>query len=92
MAPDAFRLTERRREIVRLVGEGHTRQQIGELLHVSPDTVRSHLRQMTKQLGARNAAHLVTIFYQRGWLTVPTQNGQAGQVRTIDQKFQDGLP
>jgi PAS domain S-box-containing protein len=52
-------LSEREREVVRLVAEGHTGPEIAEELHISHDTVRTHVRNAMTKLGARSRAHLV---------------------------------
>ena len=56
--PD-FELTAREREIVRLVALGHTAREIGDELHISHDTVRTHVRNAMEKLHARSRAHLV---------------------------------
>jgi PAS domain S-box-containing protein len=56
--PD-FELTAREREIVRLVALGGTAREIGDELHISHDTVRTHVRNAMEKLHARSRAHLV---------------------------------
>jgi DNA-binding CsgD family transcriptional regulator len=45
------RLTAREREILELVGEGHTNGEIAERLWISPGTVRKHLDNLYAKLG-----------------------------------------
>lgn len=52
-------LTPREREVTRLVALGLSGPEIAEELHVSHDTVRTHVRNATVKLGARSRAHLV---------------------------------
>jgi PAS domain S-box-containing protein len=52
-------LTAREREIVRLVALGGTAREIGDELHISHDTVRTHVRNAMEKLHARSRAHLV---------------------------------
>jgi PAS domain S-box-containing protein len=52
-------LTAREREVVALVAMGATGREIAEELHISHDTVRTHVRNAMTQLGARSRAHLV---------------------------------
>ena len=52
-------LTAREREIVRLVAMGGTAREIGDELHISHDTVRTHVRNAMEKLHARSRAHLV---------------------------------
>jgi PAS domain S-box-containing protein len=60
-APEAGRstLSNREREIVRLVALGGTSPEIGDQLQISHHTVRTHLRNSMKKVGARSRAHLV---------------------------------
>ena len=52
-------LTEREREIVALVALGATGREIADDLHISHDTVRTHVRNAMTKLHARSRAHLV---------------------------------
>jgi DNA-binding NarL/FixJ family response regulator len=59
-------LTEREREIVGLVGEGLSNDEIAERLVVSPATARTHVSRAMIKLGARDRAQLVVFAYQSG--------------------------
>jgi PAS domain S-box-containing protein len=52
-------LTAREREVVQLIASGDTGPEIAEALHVSPHTIRHHVRNAMDKLGARSRAHLV---------------------------------
>ena len=52
-------LSAREREIVQLVAAGETGPEIAEHLHISHDTVRTHVRNAMAKVGARSRAHLV---------------------------------
>jgi PAS domain S-box-containing protein len=52
-------LSDREREIVRLVALGATGPEIADELRISHNTVRTHLRNSMKRVGARSRAHLV---------------------------------
>jgi response regulator RpfG family c-di-GMP phosphodiesterase/DNA-binding CsgD family transcriptional regulator len=54
-------LTAREREVVALLAEGLTGDEIGERLFLSPATVRTHLRNAMDRIGARNRPHLVAL-------------------------------
>jgi DNA-binding NarL/FixJ family response regulator len=56
-SPDA--LTAREREIVRLIAHGGTSPQIAEDLHLSQNTVRTHVRNAMVKLDVRSRAQLV---------------------------------
>lgn len=59
-------LTEREREIVALVGEGLSNQEIAARLFVSPATAKTHVSRAMGKLGARDRAQLVVIAYESG--------------------------
>jgi len=64
--PQLHTLTEREREIVGLVGEGLSNDEIAERLFVSPATARTHVSRAMIKLGARDRAQLVVFAYQSG--------------------------
>lgn len=55
------RLTERQREIVEHVALGHTNAQTASALGLSPNTLRNHLVEIFKRLGAANRADVVRL-------------------------------
>jgi DNA-binding NarL/FixJ family response regulator len=59
-------LTGREREVVGLVAEGLTNQEIAERLTMSPATARTHVSRAMVKLGARDRAQLVVFAYQSG--------------------------
>jgi DNA-binding NarL/FixJ family response regulator len=59
-------LTEREREVVALVGEGLSNQEIAERLFVSPATAKTHVSRAMTKLRARDRAQLVVIAYESG--------------------------
>jgi PAS domain S-box-containing protein len=59
-------LSEREREIVRLVALGDTGPEIADELQISHNTVRTHLRNSMMRTGARSRAHLVAMALGEG--------------------------
>ncbi len=59
-------LTEREREIVGLVAQGLSNQDIAERLFVSPATAKTHVSRAMVKLGARDRAQLVVFAYESG--------------------------
>ena len=59
-------LTEREREMVGLVGEGLSNDEIAQRLVLSPATVKTHINRSMMKLGARDRAHLVVFAYEAG--------------------------
>jgi DNA-binding NarL/FixJ family response regulator len=64
--PYLHTLTDREREIVGLVAEGLSNNEIAERLVVSPATARTHVSRAMIKLGARDRAQLVVFAYQSG--------------------------
>lgn len=54
-------LTNREREVVTLIALGGETAEIAEQLHISPETVRTHIRNAMSRLGAHTRAQLVAI-------------------------------
>jgi DNA-binding CsgD family transcriptional regulator len=52
-------LTERQREILRLLANGHSYEHIGVALGLSVNTVRTHLRTIYERLGASTKVEAV---------------------------------
>jgi DNA-binding NarL/FixJ family response regulator len=56
---DEDELTARQREILQLIAEGHTKQEIAQRLNISPKTVETHREQMMARLDIHDVAGLV---------------------------------
>lgn len=73
---DAYQLTERERQVVRLLAGGYARREIARWLSLSPHTVDDHVKRVFGKLGVRSRAELTaTLFYDQ----------HAGRIR-------DGVP
>ena len=59
-------LTQRERQVLALVGQGLSNDEIGAELFLSPATARTHVSHAMAKLGARDRAQLVVIAYQTG--------------------------
>jgi DNA-binding NarL/FixJ family response regulator len=59
-------VTKRHVQILTLVAEGMTNQQIGEQLHLSRHTVNNHLKEFYRHFGARDRAHAVYLALRAG--------------------------
>lgn len=55
----AVKLTPRQREVLQLVAEGRTFDEIARILHISPRTVQFHKYGMMNALGVRRSAELI---------------------------------
>jgi DNA-binding NarL/FixJ family response regulator len=56
---NSVRLTTREVEIVQLIGEGMTNQEMADRLFISPRTVETHRANLMKKVGVKNAIELV---------------------------------
>ncbi len=65
-------LTSRQREILKLIAEGHTNQEIAELLFLSLSTVQTHRAHIMSKLGLRRPVELFKYALQRGFITLDT--------------------
>jgi DNA-binding NarL/FixJ family response regulator len=59
-------LTEREREVLALVGQGLTNDEIGKALYLSPLTAKTHVSRIMQKLLARDRVQLVVIAYETG--------------------------
>ncbi|MBC6461326.1 response regulator transcription factor [Actinomadura sp. HBU206391] len=65
-SPHLKSLTDREREVMALVGEGLTNEEIAARLVVSPATAKTHVSRSMVKLGARDRAQLVVFAYESG--------------------------
>lgn len=61
-------ITLREKEVLKLIGEGYTNKQIGEMLNISTKTVEKHRSSVMKKLDVRNAAALAAYAAEKGLL------------------------
>jgi DNA-binding NarL/FixJ family response regulator len=64
--PDLAHLTDREREVVALVGEGLTNDEIAVRLIMSAATAKTHVSRAMIKVGARDRAQLVVFAYETG--------------------------
>ncbi|MGU3411102.1 response regulator [Microbacterium sp. M1A1_1b] len=69
LAPGLDVLTDRERQVMRLVAAGLTNTEIAERLFVSPTTAKTHVSRTMIKLGARDRAQLVVFAYETGLAT-----------------------
>jgi len=62
--PGVDELTQREREVVGLVAEGLSNEEIADKLYISRSTAKTHATRAMTKLGARDRAQLVVFAYQ----------------------------
>jgi DNA-binding CsgD family transcriptional regulator len=72
-AADPPSLTPRQGEILLLLAAGRTTAQMAELLGLSTETIRNHVRAVLAQLGARSRLEAVLVAHRDGMLELPQQ-------------------
>ena len=70
-------LTDREREVLQLIAEGHTMKEIADILVISPKTVEGHNSHIMAKIGARNRADLVRYAMGVGLVHPDTPPGSA---------------
>ena len=63
-------LTAREIEILRQVAAGNANKMVADNLHISEETVKTHMRSILSKLGANDRTHAVTIALKRGIIEV----------------------
>lgn len=67
--PELAELTEREREILVLVAQGLSNQEIATKLVISPHTAKTHVNRIMNKVHAHDRAQLVIIAYESGLIT-----------------------
>jgi DNA-binding NarL/FixJ family response regulator len=62
-------ITQREREVLKLLGEGYLNKEIGELLSISVKTVEKHRANIMNKLDLHNASALTTYAIEKGLVT-----------------------
>jgi diguanylate cyclase (GGDEF)-like protein len=80
---DQHPLTKREREVLDHVARGLLTGEIASLLVLSPETIKSHVRNAMLKLGAQTRAHAVSVALESGQIMLPAF-GEDGAGRTFD--------
>lgn len=71
-------LSNRERQVLQLLAEGHTNAEVGERLGISVKTVETHRARLTRKLGARSRADLVRVALTAGLLAPDPNDHTSG--------------
>lgn len=69
LARPVIALSTREREILSLLADGKTNDEVGQVLHISSDTVRTYLRRAMRKLAADNRTHAVAIALRESFIS-----------------------
>lgn len=72
------RFSRREREVVQLLAQGMSGTEIAEQLVLSPDTVRTHVRNAMERCGAHTRAHLIALALRDQEILPPARQRPAG--------------
>lgn len=61
-------LTQRELEILRLLARGHSNGEIASTLFVGKETVKTHMTNLLRKLGARDRTHAAVLAYEHGFV------------------------
>ena len=62
-------LTQRERDVLRLLAEGNSNEKIGGILTISPQTVRTHVQKAMEKLGATTRVQAVAIALRESYIS-----------------------
>ena len=65
-------LSKREREIMDLLAQGLTGEQVAEKLFLSPETIKTHIRNAMNKLEANTRVHAIAIALREGFISAPT--------------------
>ena len=65
------RLTERERQVLRLVAQGRSNAEIAELLVIAESTAKTHVKRLLAKIDAHDRAQAVVFAYHSGLMTAP---------------------
>ncbi len=63
-------LTDREREILKLIAEGHTSRKVSEMLFISVKTVQGHRTKIMEKLDIHNRTELIKYAMRKGLVTI----------------------
>ncbi|WP_423918368.1 response regulator [Frigoribacterium sp. 2-23] len=79
--PEAAGLTERELDVLLLVAQGLSNQQIADSFVISPHTVKTHVNRIMTKLAAHDRAQLVVFAYETGLVRPPVDRDAATTAR-----------
>ena len=56
-------MTKREREVIELIADGHSNKEIGQILHLSPYTVKSHVHNILEKMALHTRVQIAKYAY-----------------------------
>ena len=78
-APALAKLSEREREVLQLIAEGHATADIAQRLHVSRKTIETHRKNIMTKLELHSVAELTKLAVREGITSLDAAAGRPGQ-------------
>ncbi|PWK05955.1 response regulator [Tumebacillus permanentifrigoris] len=75
VAPVTDLLTEREMDVLRLIGQGMTNQQIGETLYIGIKTVKTHVSNILAKLSVEDRTQAAILAIRKGWVDGESKKG-----------------
>jgi DNA-binding NarL/FixJ family response regulator len=69
-----YEISPREQEIIERILQGHTYQKIGEMLYISPNTVKTHVSNIYTKCGVKSRYELMVLFTQEPAESDPAPN------------------
>jgi DNA-binding NarL/FixJ family response regulator len=70
-------LSKREREIMDLLAQGLTGEQVAERLYLSPETIKTHIRNAMNKLEAHTRVHAIAIALRDGYISPPASTARS---------------
>ena len=70
-------LTPREIDMLRWTAQGFTTAEIARNLFLSPETIKTHRKNLIAKMGARNITHCVHLAHLEGLFTTPPPDGSS---------------
>jgi DNA-binding NarL/FixJ family response regulator len=61
-------VSEREKEVIVLVAQGYSNNEIGDKMCLSPRTVESHRRNIMQKLDVKNTAEMISYANKQSWI------------------------
>ena len=75
-------LSKRQLTVVKLITDGYTYQEIADLMFISKETVKSHMKDILLITGAKNSPNLVRLYMEYVYKRIPQMGQTIGSIES----------